>query len=134
MFFPLFKTKMLIAYSCAADRYGLAELKKLALRKQGLQTGVQIGTILASARWAYKHTPDSDSKLRAHYLALIIRNRDTFKRSGTMLAEMEQGGKLFFDLFVAMCNHIVSFLPTATILPLTNDKDDLQTVRSPFSR
>lgn len=24
--------------------------------------------------------------------------------------EMEQGGKLFFDLFVAMCNHMVCFL------------------------
>lgn len=35
-----------------------------------------------------------------------------------MQAEMEQGGKLFFDLFVAMCNHM----------------DDLATVRSPFTR
>ena len=25
-----------------------------------------------------------------------------------MQMEMEQGGKLFFDLFVAMCNHMVS--------------------------
>lgn len=24
-----------------------------------------------------------------------------------MQMEMEQGGKLFFDLFVAMCNHMV---------------------------
>jgi hypothetical protein len=94
--------------SCAADRYGLDELKRLALRKQGLQSGIQISTILASARWAYAHTPDSDSKLRAHYLALIIRSRNTFKRSGTMQMEMEEGGKLFFDLFVAMCNHMVS--------------------------
>jgi hypothetical protein len=99
---------LITSHSCAADRYGLDELKRLALRKQGLQSGIQISTILSSARWAYAHTPDSDSKLRAHYLALIIRSRNTFKRSGTMQMEMEEGGKLFFDLFVAMCNHMVS--------------------------
>ena len=27
-----------------------------------------------------------------------------------MQMEMEEGGKLFFDLFVAMCNHMVSSL------------------------
>jgi len=59
---------------------------------------------LRSARYAYENTPDSDARLRAHYLALIIRSRKTFKRSGTMQMEMEIGGKLFFDLFVAMCN------------------------------
>ncbi|OLN88350.1 hypothetical protein CCHL11_00017 [Colletotrichum chlorophyti] len=92
---------------CAAERYGLEELKRLALRKQGLQSGIDVGTILRSAQYAYAHTPDSDSRLRAHYLALIIRCRKTFKRSGTMQAEMECGGsKLFFDLFVAMCNHL----------------------------
>jgi hypothetical protein len=92
---------------CAADRYGLEELKRLALRKQGLQAGIDVSTILRSAQYAYAHTPDSDSRLRAHYLALIIRCRKTFKRSGTMQAEMEAGGsKLFFDLFVAMCNHL----------------------------
>ncbi|KAF9873634.1 hypothetical protein CkaCkLH20_08744 [Colletotrichum karsti] len=92
---------------CAAERYGLEELKRLALRKQGLQSGVDVGTILRSAQYAYAHTPDSDSRLRAHYLALIIRCRKTFKRSGTMQTEMERGGsKLFFDLFVAMCNHL----------------------------
>jgi len=94
------------AVYCAADRYGLEELKKLSLRKQGLQSGIEVGTILRSARYAYENTPDSDSKLRAHYLALIIRSRKTFKRSGTMQMEMEIGGKLFFDLFVAMCNHV----------------------------
>lgn len=94
------------AVYCAADRYGLEELKKLALRKQGLQSGIEVGTILRSARYAYDNTPDSDSRLRAHYLALIIRSRKTFKRSGTMQMEMEMGGKLFFDLFVAMCNHV----------------------------
>jgi hypothetical protein len=94
---------------CAAERYGLEELKRLALRKQGLQSGIDVGTILRSAKYCYAHTPDSDSRLRAHYLALIIRCRKTFKRSGTMQAEMEQGGeggKLFFDLFVALCNHL----------------------------
>jgi hypothetical protein len=95
------------AVYCAAERYGLEELKRLALRKQGLQSGIDVGTILRSAQYAYAHTPDSDSRLRAHYLALIIRCRKTFKRSGTMQAEMERGGsKLFFDLFVAMCNHL----------------------------
>jgi len=94
------------AVYCAADRYGLEELKRLSLRKQGLQCGIEVGTILRSARFAYENTPDSDSRLRAHYLALIIRSRKTFKRSGTMQMEMEMGGKLFFDLFVAMCNHI----------------------------
>lgn len=92
---------------CAADRYGLEDLKLLALRKQGLQSGIDVGTILRSAAYAYAHTPDSDSRLRAHYLALIIRCRKTFKRSGTMQVAMEAGGtKLFFDLFVAMCNHL----------------------------
>ena len=38
---------------CAAERYGLDELKRLALRKQGLQSGIQVGSILASARYAY---------------------------------------------------------------------------------
>jgi BTB/POZ domain len=92
---------------CFAQKYGLPELQRLALRKQGLQSGIQCSTILTSARYAYANTPDTDSKLRAHYLALIIRSRHTFKRSGTMQVEMEQGGKLFFDLFVAMCNHMV---------------------------
>lgn len=91
---------------CTADRFGLEELKRLALRKQGLQSGIDVATILRSAQYAYDNTPDSDSRLRAHYLALIIRSRKVFKKSGTMQAEMERGGKLFFDLFVAMCNHL----------------------------
>ncbi|MCJ1480582.1 hypothetical protein MMC06_000737 [Schaereria dolodes] len=92
---------------CTAEKYGLDELKRLALRKQGLQSGIQVDVILRSARFAYDNTPDTDSRLRAHYLALIIRSRKTFKRSGTMQMEMEIGGsKLFFDLFVAMCNHV----------------------------
>ena len=92
----------LFFYSCAAEKYN---------RKQGLHTGIQCSTILASARFAYDNTPDTESKLRAHYLALIVRSRGTFMRSGTMQAEMERGGKLFFDLFVALCNHMVSLLP-----------------------
>ncbi|APA09861.1 hypothetical protein SS1G_05907 [Sclerotinia sclerotiorum 1980 UF-70] len=92
---------------CAAEKYGLEELKLVALRKQGLQSGIQCSTILSSARYAYANTPDTDSKLRAHYLALIIKNRSTFKRSGTMQLEMLQGGSpLFFDLFVALANHV----------------------------
>ena len=94
------------AIYCAAERFGLDELKRLALRKQGLQSGIEVATILRSARFAYDNTPETDSRLRAHYLALIIRSRSTFKRSGTMQMEMENGGKMFFDLFVAMCNHI----------------------------
>ena len=95
------------AVYCTAEKFGLDELKRLALRKQGLQSGIQVEVILRSARFAYENTPDTDSRLRAHYLALIIRSRKTFKRSGTMQMEMEIGGsKLFFDLFVAMCNHV----------------------------
>ncbi|KAG9231899.1 hypothetical protein BJ875DRAFT_443654 [Amylocarpus encephaloides] len=92
---------------CTAEKYGLEELKKVALRKQGLQSGIQCSTILSSARYAYANTPDTDNKLRAHYLALIIRSRSTFRRSGTMQMEMQAGGsQLFFDLFVALCNHV----------------------------
>jgi len=92
---------------CTALRFGLPDLQRLALRKQGLQTGVDVATILRSARFAYANTPPGDSRLRAHYLALIIRGRKTFKRSGTMQMEMERGGsQFFFDLFVAMCNHV----------------------------
>ncbi|RJE18071.1 hypothetical protein PHISCL_09596 [Aspergillus sclerotialis] len=94
------------AVYCAAEKYAIEPLKRLALRKQGLHSGIQCSTILTSARYAYANTPDTESKLRAHYLALIIRSRSTFKRSGTMQMEMERGGKLFFDLFVAMCNHM----------------------------
>ncbi|KAF1348187.1 hypothetical protein BDV97DRAFT_400348 [Delphinella strobiligena] len=94
------------AVYCTAERFGLEELKRLALRKQGLQSGIEVGTILRSARFAYDNTPETDSRLRAHYLALIIRSRGTFKRSGTMQMEMESGSRMFFDLFVAMCNHI----------------------------
>ncbi|KAI0409904.1 hypothetical protein F4802DRAFT_5857 [Xylaria palmicola] len=105
---------------CTADKYGMEELKRVALRKQGLQSGIQCSTILASARYAYANTPDTDSKLRAHYLALIIRSRSTFKRSGTMQLEMYNGGtQLFFDLFVALCNH-VDDISTASSTPRSN--------------
>lgn len=91
---------------CAAERYGLEDLKRLSLRKQGLQSGIPVDVILRSARYAYDNTPESDSRLRAHYLAMIIRTRKIFKRSGTMQLEMEMGHEFFFDLFVAMCNHM----------------------------
>ena len=94
------------AVYCAAGKYRLPELQRLALRKQGLQSGVDIGTILRSMRFAYSNTPESDSRLRAHFLALIVRARRTFKRSGTMQQEMTNGGEMFFDLFVALCNHL----------------------------
>jgi hypothetical protein len=93
---------------CAAHRLALPHLQGIALKKQGLHSGVQTSTILSSARYAYLHTPANDSSLRAHYLALIIRSRATFKRSGTMQAEMTAGGSaLWFDLFVAMVEHLV---------------------------
>ncbi|GIJ87914.1 hypothetical protein Asppvi_006827 [Aspergillus pseudoviridinutans] len=94
------------AVYCAAERYGLETLKSLALRKQGLQRGLPIDVILRSARYAYDNTPDSESQLRAHYLAMIIRARHIFKSSGTMQFDMEMGHKFYFDLFVAMCNHM----------------------------
>lgn len=77
---------------CTAEKFGLEELKRLALRKQGLQSGIPVEVILRSARFAYENTPDTDNRLRAHYLALIIRSRKIFKRSGTMQMEMEIGG------------------------------------------
>ncbi|KAE8418802.1 hypothetical protein BDV36DRAFT_282721 [Aspergillus pseudocaelatus] len=91
---------------CAAEKYGLEGLKSLAIRKQGLQSGIPIDVILRSARYAYDNTPDSEYRLRSHYLAMIIRTRQIFKTSGTMQYEMEMGHKFFFDLFVAMCNHM----------------------------
>jgi len=104
------------AIYCTAEKFGLDELKRIALRKQGLQTGIQIDVILRSARFAYDNTPEQDAKLRAHFLALIIRSRKAFKRSGTMQMEMELGGsRLFFDLFVAMCNHIDDIVDLANV-------------------
>lgn len=103
---------------CTALKLQLPELQRLALRKQGLQSGIDVATILRSARFAYANTPASDSRLRAHYLALIIRSRKTFKRSGTMQMEMEKGGtQLFFDLFVAMCNHIDDVVELGQVTP-----------------
>lgn len=103
---------------CTALKLQLPELQRLALRKQGLQSGIDVATILRSARFAYANTPPSDSRLRAHYLALIIRSRKTFKRSGTMQMEMEKGGtQMFFDLFVAMCNHIDDVVELGQVSP-----------------
>jgi hypothetical protein len=101
--------ELTIEQQCAAHRFALPHLQALALKKQGLQSGIHASTILSSARYAYSHTPASDFSLRAHYLALIIRSRAIFKRSGTMQAEMMAGGSaLWFDLFVAMVEHLVS--------------------------
>ena len=109
------------AVYCTALRFGLPELQRLALRKQGLQTGIDVATILRSARFAYANTPPSDSRLRAHYLALIIRSRKTFKRSGTMQMEMEKGGtQMFFDLFVAMANHIDEVIEIGQVSPFSS--------------
>jgi hypothetical protein len=94
------------ALYCAAEKYGLQGLKELTLRKQGVQSGISCSIILSSACFAYANTRDNGSKLRAYYVALIIQARDKFKRSRTMQQEMENGGKLFFDLFVAMANHM----------------------------
>ena len=106
------------AVYCTAQRFSLPELQRLALRKQGLQSGIDVATILRSARFAYANTPASDSRLRAHYLALIIRSRKTFKRSGTMQMEMEKGGtQMFFDLYVAMANYIDDVVEIGQVLP-----------------
>ena len=123
------------AIYCAAERFALPQLKRIALRKQGLQSCIPVATILASARYAYAHTPQTDRHLRAHYLALIIRSRNTFKKSGTMQMEMgmtsptlgsstgDTGTALWFDLFVAMCNHLVSptFIQPHPSVSLTSD-------------
>lgn len=91
---------------CTAEKFGLDELKRLALRKQGLQSGIQIDVIIRSARFAYDNTPDTDSRLRAHYLALIIRSRKTFKRSGTMQMEMELGGSKLWAAINPALSHV----------------------------
>ncbi|KHJ34582.1 hypothetical protein EV44_g2145 [Erysiphe necator] len=91
---------------CAAEKYGLDELKNIALKKQGLHRGIEVALILRSARFAYANTVISDSKIRTHYISLIIRCRKTFRNSGTMQMEMENGGRIFFDLFVALCNQM----------------------------
>ena len=38
------------AVYCCAEKFGLDDLKRLALRKQGLQSGVEVACILRSAR------------------------------------------------------------------------------------
>ncbi|PHH83703.1 hypothetical protein CDD82_4665 [Ophiocordyceps australis] len=92
---------------CSANKYGLEGLKALALRKQALYGDLKCGVVLASARYAYANTPDTEMHLRAHFLTLLVRNRHVFSRSGTMQHELYNGGTLFFfDLFVAMCNFI----------------------------
>jgi hypothetical protein len=91
---------------CLADKYGLKLLKRLALRKQGLWSNISCDTIVASARYVYHHTPDSEVKLRKHYISLIIRHLNKFKCNGSIRAEMQTGGKFVLDLFEGMCNYI----------------------------
>ncbi len=94
------------AVYCLAEKYGLEDLKQLALRKQDRWSGITCNTIVTSARYAYNHTRDSDVKLRNHYLHLILRHLDIFKCNSLMQAEMKTGGKLCLDLFMMMCNYI----------------------------
>lgn len=63
-----------------------------------------MSSILASARWVYDHTPVSEREIRSHYVALILRNRNSFAKSSTLQQEMEQGGLFFYDLFNSMCS------------------------------
>jgi hypothetical protein len=44
---------------CAAEKYGLDDLKRLALRKQGLQSGIQVDVILRSARYGMYHSVET---------------------------------------------------------------------------
>ncbi len=78
---------------------------RLALRKQGLRSNISCDIILASARYTYAHAPATETKLRAYYLLLVVRECDKFKGSIGMQREMGLGGKFFWDLFVTMCNH-----------------------------
>lgn len=50
-----------------------------------------------------------------------------------MQMEMEAGGLLFFDLFVAMCNHVVR-TPSVTLLRCIAYQADLLTWRLPAIR
>lgn len=52
-----------------------------------------------------------------------------------MQMEMEGGGRLFFDLFVAMCNHMVCS-PTLDVMVSEADEgvqDDIGSMKSPRS-
>jgi hypothetical protein len=44
------------AVNCLAEKYGLEKLKRLALHKQGLWSGISYNAIVASARYTYNHT------------------------------------------------------------------------------
>jgi len=37
-----------------------------------------------------------------------------------MQAEMESGGKLFFDLFVALCNHVDDIVDIGLVISFTH--------------
>ncbi|KKA26267.1 hypothetical protein TD95_000027 [Thielaviopsis punctulata] len=88
---------------CAAEKYGIKGLKRIALRKLREQPALPCHIILSSARYAYAHTAENDPKLRAFFVSVIVRNHHSFARSNSMRRNMLAGGtNLFFDLFVAM--------------------------------
>jgi hypothetical protein len=95
------------AVYCSAEKYGLENLKRLALRKQGEWSGVAWKTVFASARYAYDHTPDSDTKLRRCYISLIMGYLDNLKVNRLIQAEMMTGSKLALGLFEAMYDKII---------------------------
>ena len=77
---------------CTAERLGLEELKRLALIKQGLRFCNLDDVLIRSARYAYANTLDTDHRLRAFFIEMIIQDRNKFVRSPTMQMEMGLGG------------------------------------------
>ena len=77
---------------CAAESLGLEELKRLALIKQGLRFRTLDDVLIRSARYAYGNTLDTDHRLRAFFIEVIIQDRKRFIRSPTMQMEMRLGG------------------------------------------
>ena len=80
------------AVYCAAENLGLEELKRLALIKQGLRFSTLDDIVVRSARYAYANTLDTDRRLRAFFIEVIIQDRRRFIRSPTMQMEMGLGG------------------------------------------
>ena len=77
---------------CAAENLGLEELKRLALIKQGLRFCTLDDILIRSARYAYANTQDTDRRLRAFFIEVIIQDRKRFVRSPIMQMEMRLGG------------------------------------------
>lgn len=80
------------AVYCAAENLGLEELKRLALIKQGLRSCTLDDILIRSARYAYANTLDTDRRLRAFFIEVIVQDRRRFVRSPTMQMEMGLGG------------------------------------------